>query len=76
MTKTPDEIAVVIRRHAEYEDGTRSRETDPLLSHLSVINAARVFLAKIDNMTTYEFERGGERIEREALRTALAVYDR
>lgn len=32
---------------------------------------ATALLSRIDNMTTAEFERGGERDEREALRAAL-----
>jgi hypothetical protein len=33
--------------------------------------AAQALLARLDDMTTLEFSRGGERVEREALRAAL-----
>lgn len=38
----------------------------------NVVDAARALLARIDDMTTAEFERGAERPEREALPDALA----
>ena len=37
----------------------------------AVIQAAAALLAKIDDITTEDFSRGGERDEREALRRAL-----
>lgn len=40
-----------------------------------IIRAARALLARIDNITTDDFMRGGERLEREALRSALAAID-
>lgn len=33
--------------------------------------AAAAFLSRIDHITTQDFERGGDRVEREALRAAL-----
>lgn len=37
----------------------------------SLADAIRAMLTRIDNMTTEEFGRGGEKVEREALRAAL-----
>jgi hypothetical protein len=41
----------------------------------AVIAAARGLLTRITHITTAEFERGGDRDEREALREALAALD-
>lgn len=40
------------------------------------IRAAWDLLEKIENMTTDEFSRGGEKAEREALRAALAKIEK
>lgn len=37
-----------------------------------LLTAARNLLARIDEITTEEFSKGGERVEREALRAVLA----
>lgn len=37
-----------------------------------LLTAAKALLGKIDNITTEDFSRGGERVEREALRLAIA----
>ena len=37
-----------------------------------LLEAAKALLGRIDEMTTEEFSRGGERVEREALRLAIA----
>lgn len=42
-------------------------------SLVRVRDAAAALLARIDNLTTDEFQLGGERIEREALRAALGL---
>lgn len=52
-----------------------SANTARYAARASVISAARGLLRKIDNMTTVEFERGAEREEREALRSALIALD-
>lgn len=39
-----------------------------------IIARAERFLAKVDNLTTLEFSRGGEQKEREELRQALASF--
>ena len=41
----------------------------------NVTETARLFLARIDNITTEDFSKGGDRFEREVLRTALAALD-
>lgn len=42
---------------------------------LDVIAASRALLDRIDNITTEEFSRGGEREQRERLRKALEALD-
>lgn len=49
---------------------THPPKTDPVQA---AILAATALLDRIDGITTDEFERGGERAEREALRAALAA---
>ena len=40
----------------------------------NVASAAAALLVKIENLTTEEFQRGGERQERKALREALRTW--
>lgn len=48
-----------------YKQAARVDET------AEVVRLARALLERLDNMTTEQFSRGEERIEREALRRAL-----
>lgn len=41
-----------------------------------VFSAAEAFLARVDEITTKDFSRGGERMERERLRNALCRIGR
>lgn len=45
---------------------------DAIDEHKAVVEAARLLLDRIDGITTDEFQLGGEREQREALRRALA----
>jgi len=47
-------------------------ETDERTALLRIALAAQALLARIDTLTTDEFQLSGERVEREALRCALA----
>lgn len=58
----------------EYRDATNQLKASRIrrnLTQAAVNRAATALLARIDDITTEEFERGGERAEREALREAL-----
>ena len=53
---------------------TRRMAKENSTAQLTLVrDAARALLARIDNLTTDEFQLGGERKEREALRAALEV---
>jgi hypothetical protein len=47
-------------------------DTDERTALLRIALAAQTLLARIDTLTTDEFQLSGERVEREALRCALA----
>lgn len=62
-----DRLGATAMRIAEERNGLLER-----VRQLVVVEvAARLLLARIDNLTTDEFQRGGERTEREMLRAAL-----
>lgn len=56
-------------------DGKRSitikRRKADYVEPVSILTAAKALLAKLDNMTTDDFSKGGESKEREALRAAI-----